>query len=324
MAASSANRGSMSVLAPRVRAYFAPVDRASGAPTVFNFARDGMFDLTSPPAPWVDLGWIDRFRRVPETNVTAVRGGAKSAALTQVRAQLEARVEFDFRQWGKLQMALSCGTQHMNVLAPDLVADSSGNTPQSARPVLGGSTASSLLLSVSDLAAFSPGDLVAVDVDYAGQVGYVGTGIAGACVKAAVDVNSDTDYVRRVSFNVARVATLTANSLDLAQPLLGGAPPAGSAVQRIVGFADRDGSSFFQEWSALFVVPEDGGGRLCFHYPRLQAATPANETSQAIADRLQNYSLPASFRALPIVDPIDSEQMLSYRAYFPAASAALY
>jgi hypothetical protein len=37
----------------------------------------------------------------------------------------------------------------------------------------------------------------------------------------------------------------------------------------VVAFVDREGGSFFQEWSALFVAEPESGGRVCFYYPRL-------------------------------------------------------
>ncbi len=66
--------------------------------------------------------------------------------------------------------------------------------------------------------------------------------------------------MRRVTFNVGRVAEVTATSVMLAQPLLAGAPAAGASAQVVVAFVDREGGSFFQEWSALFVA-EPGIGR---------------------------------------------------------------
>ena len=50
----------MSAVAPvtrRVRAYFAPVNRAAGVPALFDAAQTGGFTLDAPPAPWIDLGW---------------------------------------------------------------------------------------------------------------------------------------------------------------------------------------------------------------------------------------------------------------------------
>ena len=41
---------------------------------------------------------------------------------------LDARVEFDFREWGKLQMALAGGSEHMNVLASDPIAAAQPST----------------------------------------------------------------------------------------------------------------------------------------------------------------------------------------------------
>jgi hypothetical protein len=46
-------------------------------------------------------------------------------------------------------------------------------------------------------------------------------------------------------------------------------PGSGASAQGVVAFVDREGGSFFQEWSALFVVEAESGGRVCFYYPRL-------------------------------------------------------
>lgn len=46
--------------------------------------------------------------------------------------------------------------------------------------------------------------MVAVDVDYTGQTGYVGSGVSSAYVSSPGAVNSDVNYIRRISFNVAR------------------------------------------------------------------------------------------------------------------------
>src|SRR5437764_1019216 len=75
--------------------------------------------LDSPPAPWIDLGWIDNFQRVSLTPSEPLRAGIRGAAAAQFRGILDARIEFDFREWGKLQMALAGGSEHMNVLATD-------------------------------------------------------------------------------------------------------------------------------------------------------------------------------------------------------------
>jgi hypothetical protein len=180
--------------------------------------------------------------------------------------------------------------------------------------------------------AFSVGDVVAVDLDYQQQSGCIGAGIAAAYVKDPLDVNRDANYLRRVTFNIGRVAEKTATALLLAQALPGGAPPAGAGVQKVVAFVDREGGSFFQEWSALFVAEEDCGGRVCFHYPRLRPSSSQPGASKSgkkeeaveVSKPIVSLSLHASFVALPHVDENDKQVVLCYRAYFPAAMSAVY
>jgi hypothetical protein len=255
----------------QMRAYFAPVNRTTETPTIFDPAGSGVFPLDSPPAPWLDLGWIEGFERYYDTPTDVVRSGANALPALQFRGPIEARVEFDFREWGKLQMALAGGSENMNVLAtsPSAAPAPSGGTPIPGAAVLAGSTASELVFGTGVVAAFPAGSLLAVDVDYQQQIGYVGSGISAAYVSNAALVNRDVNYVRRVTFNVGRVAEVTATSVILAQPLLAGAPAAGASAQVVAAFVDREGGSFFQEWSALFVAEPESGGRVCFYYPRL-------------------------------------------------------
>jgi hypothetical protein len=133
-------------------------------------------------------------------------------------------------------------------------------------------------------------------------------------------VGNDVDYIRRVSFNVGRVASVTSGTVQLSQPLPAGIPTAGMKVQQVLGFVDREGGSFFQEWSALFVMQGEQGDRLLFHYPRLQAMSPPRESSAALAAPIENVGLGASFRALPVTDGNDSEQVLCYRTYLPGSN----
>ena len=205
--------------------------------------------------------------------------------------------------------------------------------------LLPGSTASELVLGQGNTVNFSVGDIVAVDLDYQQQRGYVGAGITAAFVADPADVNRDLHYLRRVTFNVGRVAQVTAASLLLAQPLLGGAPPSGASLQKVIAFVDREGGSFFQEWSALFVMEEESGGRVCFHYPRLGPTTSrglsssklaiANydfprETSVEVAKPIASLALHACFQALTHTDENDGQTVVCYRSYFPALAAAIY
>jgi hypothetical protein len=164
--------------------------------------------------------------------------------------------------------------------------------------------------------------MVVVDSDYAGQTGYVGSGVSAAYVRSAASVNGDADYIRRVSFNVARVASVS-GGIVLAQPLLAGVPSTSMKVQTIAGFVDREGGSFFQEWSALFVMPGEQGERILYHYPRLQPTGGAQEATESLTAPLEWVTLHAGFRALPVIDANDGEQVLCFRSYLPSPMTLL-
>jgi hypothetical protein len=306
----------------RVRAYFAPVNRTTGVPTIFDPAQNGTFALDSPPAPWVDLGWCKGFRRRntdgAATGIAPLRTGSPAMPAVQVRTEFESIVQLEFASWGKLQMALACGAQQMNLLrtASGAAANGSGGTAAEAIALQPGSTAS--LLQVGTAASgFSAGDLVVVDDDYTGQTGYVGAGVSGAYVRAAADVNGDTHSIPRVSLNVARIAQVKDGGLQLEPPLLAGEPAAGMKVSHVAGFVDREGGSFFQEWSALFVLEGEQGDRVIFHYPRLQAMQGAAESVEALTEPLERVRVAGAFRALPVIDANDGEKVLCFRSYLP-------
>jgi hypothetical protein len=244
--------------------------------------------------------------------------------LEQVRASLEAQVAFEFLAWNKLTMSLATGSQHMNVLAPAVSATPAPDGAQGITAVVvqSGSTATSIVLSTTDAAKFSAGVSVAVDADYAGQTGFVGSPISGAYVRQAL---TDVDYIRRITFNVALVSQTTATGLTLAEPLPGGVPSTGAKVQAILGFVDREGGSFYQEWSALFVMQGSQGERISFYYPRLQSMQSAEEGTVPLdakrKDGLERVLLKARFLALPVADALDGERVLCYRSFLPAAKA---
>jgi hypothetical protein len=306
------------VMAPsvkRVRAYFAPVSRAAKQPTLFDPAQSGGFVLDAPMAPWVDLGWISGFERKSGTVVQAVKTGAPAVTQMQVRSEVDATVQFAFESWGKLQLSLAAGTQQMNLLATAGGAASagSGGAAVAAVPVLSGSTATAINVGTAAAAGFAVGSLVAVDVDCASTTtGYVGSGVSGAYVKAAL---TDVDYVRRVTLNVGRVLAVSGGVLTLQAPLLAGAPTTAMKVQRVVGFCDREGSSFFQEWSALFVGEGQQGERVFWHYPRLQALGGIAEESAKAAGGYAALRLRGAFRALPVLDGVDGERVVCFRSY---------
>ena len=307
----------------RVRAYFAPVNRTAQLPVIFDPSL-GAFNLDTPPAPWISLGWIQGFSRSATGKSSAVMTGIPAAALEQVRESLDAQVSFLFMSRTKLTMALATGSQHMNLLASASGA-APGRAGAQAAPAVAiqsGSTATTIVLAAADAASFSAGCIVAIDVDYTGQTGFVGSPISGAYVHQPL---SDLDYIRRVTFNVALIAQVAQTALTLAAPLPGGAPSANAKLQSVSGFVDRVGGSFYQEWSGLFVMEGSQGERTFFHYPRLQSMTDAEEMPIPLAAKgegsLERIALKAQFRALPVSDPLDGERVLGYRSFLPAPRA---
>jgi hypothetical protein len=300
----------------RVSAYFAPVNRTAQQATIFDAAQSGGFALNSPPVPWIGLGWIAGFTRTCGTKIEAVRAGAPAVTQIQARTEIDATVAFAFESWGKLQLALSAGTQQMNLLkvALGVTAEGSGGTGISAVVLQPGSTASVVQVGVTAASAFAVGELIAVDVDYIAQTGFVGSGVSGAYVQTAL---TDVDYMRRVTLNVGRITAINGatGALTLQWPLVAGVPSTSMKVSGVVGFCDREGSSFFQEWSAVFVGEGQQGERVIWHYPRLQALKGASETSATSDGGFEKMQLSAAFRALPVKDPVDGETVVCFRSY---------
>jgi len=276
-------------VARRVRAYFAPVDRATQTPVLFDPSQQGRFNLDAPPAPWIDLGWIQGFARASASRSSVVLTGIPASTQQQARQTVEAQLRLEFLSWTKLTMALATGSQHMNVLAAATGAAlaACGAQATAAVSIQSGSTATSIVLAAADIAKFAAGSIVAVDADYTGQTGFVGSPVAGAYVRQAL---SDVDYIRRITFNVALVSQVTSTGLTLATPLIGGPPAAGAKAQVVTAFVDREGGCFYQEWSALFVMEASQGERIFYHYPRLQPIAGAEEDIVPLDSRLAKSS----------------------------------
>ena len=330
MTTSATGNGLVPAMAPlsrRVRAYFAPVDRATGTPTIFDASQDGSFVLGAPPSPWIDLGWCEGFVRQCGTRILPMRTGAPAVVQKQVRSELEATFLLEFESWGKLQMAITSGSQQMNLLVSAAPAGSngSGGSTLPAVPLLSASEvsrAAGLYVGTGGATQFSVGDMVAVDIDYTGQTGYVGSGVSGAYVRSASAI-SDVNYVRRVTLNVQRIIGISNGLLQLGGNLLAGVPTSSMQVSRMVGFVDREGGSFFQEWSGLLCVEGSQGERVFYHYPRLQTAQGVTEQIGTLTGGMQRSRLAGSFRALPTQDANDGEAVLCYRSYLPSAAAAI-
>jgi hypothetical protein len=300
------------------------VNRVAQTPVLFDPSEQGRFSLDSPPVPWISLGWIQNFARTPASKSAPLLTGIPAAPLEQVRETLQAQVSFEFLSWTKLTMALATGSQHMNLLVAASGASPAADGAQAAPAVtpLTGSTSTSIALSSTDASKFAAGSIIAVDADNTGQTGFVGAPIAGAYLRQAL---SDIDYIRRITFNVALVSQVTVSGLTLAEPLPGGAPASGAKVQAVAGFVDREGGSFYQEWSALFAIEGSQGERVYFHYPRLQTMIGAEESLLPLNSKnpsgQSRVLLKAQFLALPVADPMDGERVVCYRSFLPAANA---
>lgn len=318
--------GSPSPVARRVRGYFAPVNRATQTPAIFDASELGGIDLDAPPSPWISLGFIEDFSRKSASKAGSLLTGTPAAPLEQVRETLEAQVSFKFLSWTKLTMALATGSQHMNLLVPASGAVPAASGAQAAAAVSpqSGSTANSIVLASGDVGKLAAGSMIAVDSDYTNQTGFVGSPIAGGYIRKPI---SDVDYIRRVTFNVALVSGITGSTLSLAEPLPGGAPTTGMKIQALSGFVDREGGSYYQEWSALFAMQGSQGERIFFHYPRLQAMAGAAEMRVPL-DAKNNTGharvvLAGQYLALPVTDPLDGERVVCYRSFLPAPKALI-
>ena len=77
-------RSAMVPVTRRMRAYFAPVDRSTEQPVIFDPGKSGVFNLATPPSPWLDLSWVDNFQRSSGTNTDAVHAGTRGVRISNL------------------------------------------------------------------------------------------------------------------------------------------------------------------------------------------------------------------------------------------------
>jgi hypothetical protein len=96
----------------------------------------------------------------------------------------------------------------------------------------------------------------------------------------------------------------------------------------VTGFASREGSSFIQSWSAVFVVDTADGAQLYYYYPQLSIGSEREDgtfdVENAGTAELRGHSLRAEFNALAFEDPVDGETVVCYRGFFPAPGSMAY
>ena len=134
---SYAKRSQMAPAAALVRAYAAPINRVTGAIAAFDPARRVHSISIRRLLPGSILAGSKTSSAPPPPSTTLCAPALPPTSRFSTALQPEARVEFDLLTWGKLQMALSGGTQQLNVLAeqPGLLPQPSGGMALPASPV---------------------------------------------------------------------------------------------------------------------------------------------------------------------------------------------
>ncbi len=333
------------------RAFFAPYNIALGSgtanttlgPKILDLQADGPFNTNSPPAGWFDLGWIRDFRLAPQTKIGQVRSGYRGAIRSQYKGQVGEQFELRFREATRMAYKIAMGTNPFNLLD---VPSAQTLGPLSASGATSVPTASPTY-EESDLnglpgvhvptgsgSLFSVGDFIVADLDYNGS----DSGIVGSAGQPIfLNAVTDVDYLRKVSDFVGRIVSIDTGGgtdiLELAQKIVGGGsgdptavivPPAGSNVQKVIGWANREGGTHITEWSALFTLDTIDDAQISCYYPHVSSAQFRDVSAWAIENvgttDLTGYELDCVMEALAFDDPIDGETVVGYKAFYPRPS----
>ena len=299
-------------------------------------------------AGWTDTGWIKEFKVSPQSKIGQVRSGYRGAVRAQYKGEIGEQFEFKFRESGRLQWKLSTGTTVYNLLysvgspgttGPVSSAGSTAVAMGASGYIASGAVANytgyaTLYVPSGSGAAFPANSYLVCDEDYNGtDSGVVGSNGAFLFPNATTDV----DYIRKTSDFVARVVAVVTglpagqDALILDQPFVGGGspaatngtPPTTSKVQRIVGWSAREGGTFIQEWSGLFITDTVDGAQIAFYYPHVSISQFRGLNPWAIENigntEMTGNELDCMFEALAYDDPEDGETIVGYRAFYPNA-----
>jgi hypothetical protein len=339
--------------APFNIAYNAGQNDSTKGPAILDLAQQGPFNTNSLPAGWTDLGWISGVKATPQSKVGTIKAGYRGATRELVRGEVGEQFEFQFREFTRMAFKIATGTEIFNLLktnagpsAGPLNASGSVTVPMGASGyqangagALAGQPV--IFLPAGSGASFAANDLIVCDVDYdKTTTGYVGSAGIPIFVNNAPQ---DTDFIRKTSDFVARVASVVQNvagvagnqdALVLGEPLVGGgssgtslqgptAPPAGSKVQKMVGWTAREGGTFVTEWSALFVLDTIDGDQFAQYYPHVAISQFKGESTWAIPNigttDLTGYQLDTQLETMAFEDPLDGETIVCYRSFYPQA-----
>lgn len=311
----------------------------------------GPFDESNPPTNFVDLGWINKFKLSPQSKIGSIRSGYRGAVRAQYRGQVGETVEFTFRESTRLAWKIATGSEIFNLMSnPGATASTVGPLSSSgslavaigtsgyvANAIIPGYTSPvpALFMTSGASGSFAIGDYIVADQDYTpGTYGKVGA--AGIDVLSATQV-TDVDFIRKTSDFVARIVGIVTGVAGqdvfvLNAPFVGGGnnalgagvygPPVGSKVQKIKGFAAREGGTFLTEWSGLFCMDTMDGSQIAVYYPHLAPNQfkdiAAYQIENAGTTDLTGYELDAVMEALAYDDPLDGETVVRYAAYYPS------
>jgi hypothetical protein len=310
----------------------ASVYSATG-PKILDLQAIGPFNESSMPAGWFDLGWITDFKLSPQSKTGQVRSGFRGAVRAQYIGQVGEAFELRFKEVGRMQTQIATGKQVFNLLRNTVAStvgplNGSGATRVSMQSY--SAATPSVTVATGSGALFSVGDYIVCDQDYDGtSYGLIGDN-AMPLLNGQV---TDVDYIRKTSDYVARITGISSDTLTLSSPFIGGGsgsgtpntgPSAGAKVQKIRGWAAREGGSFIMEWSAIFTMTTVDGDQILLYYPHISASQFRDISSFSLENAgqtdLKGYDLDAVFEALAFEDPLDGETVVGYRAFFPQQS----
>lgn len=353
------------------RGYFAPFNTALAVsqnstaygPTIYDLQVLARFTEQTPPAPWTDMGLIDKFQFSPGSKIGAVKTGFRMATRARYRGEVGETCKFTFRESTHMAMKIATGNQVFNLLKTTASASTVG--PLSSTGTAAVAVGASGYLAVSAIAGpslglpvlfvpagsgslFPAGSYIVCDQDMSGGQMTAGGYIGDAGAYAFPGAVSDVDFIRKTSDYVACVRQVVPNiatgqdGLVLTAPFVGGGSnptlggtaytlpelnPAsrGAKVQAINGYASREGGTYIKEWSAIFVKATVDGAQFLVYYPRLSPEAYPGVEEITIDGIVSEHSQgqQGSFTALAFDDPEDGETVVRYAAYYPAAGATI-
>lgn len=323
------------------RGFFAPfnITLASGTaetnvgPTILDLMASGPITDSALPTGWYDLGWLKDVVPTPQTKIGQVRSGFHGIVRAQYKGEVGEQIEFKFRETTRMSLKLATGSDVFNLLqAPTPttvgpVSASGGPAASMASYDPAGAAGPTITLSVAASGTlFAAGDYVVCDKDYTPNTG----GLVGENATPVFSNScTDTEYIRKTSDFVARVASVNGADIVLAEKFVGGGsgdptgnvvPQAGSKVQKIKGFASREGGAYIADWSGLFLLDTLDGAQFAWYYPHLSTMQFRGFPTWAIENigntDLAGYELDCVMNALAFDDPIDGHPAVCYRGFY--------